>query len=75
VSIVAHGPAGYLDVWIDGDGVPGWGPADHLAGPAAHPGGGAAVAYTFTVPATAPNGWTSARLRLGLNAAGLPPTG
>jgi hypothetical protein len=75
IAIQVNGPAAYIDMWFDTDGVPGWGAADQVMTAVAHPGGGAAVGYMIALPPGAVVGATWARARVHLIAAGLPPTG
>ena len=69
------GPQCFIELWIDLDGVAGWGPADHVLVTVPHPGGGAVVGYAPMMPAGAGSGTAWARARVHLNPAGLPPGG
>ncbi len=75
LTIQVSGPAGYIDLWMDTDGTPGWSAADHVLGPVLHPGGGAVVGYMVPLPAGAATGLAWARARVHTFAAGLPPSG
>lgn len=75
ITIQVSGPAGYIDLWFDTDGTPGWSAADQVLAHVAHPGGGAVVGYVVSLPASAVPGLTWARARVSLSPAGLPPGG
>lgn len=72
IDIEARGGPGHIDIWVDMDGVPGFGAADRVLMAAAHPGDGMAYPFPIVIPPGAASGLTWARLRIS-RAGGLPP--
>ncbi len=75
ITIQVSGPAAFIDLWIDMNGVPGWDPADQVLAHVAHPGGGAVVGYAIPIPPGTAPGLAWARARVHKNPAGLSPHG